>query len=220
MGTSVCFQQKLNEQTMELCMTTENTPTRLVGNTAPNFSGEAVVGDGFKTVSLDDYKGKWKVLFFYPLDFTFVCPTEITAFSDSVEKFRELNCEVIGVSVDSHFSHLAWTKQARNEGGLGAIDFPLLSDLNKTISSDYGVLMEDAGIALRGLFLIDNNNVVQHSTINNLSVGRNVEEVIRLVEGFQYTADHGEVCPAGWQKGAATMKPDPKGSQEYFKTLK
>jgi len=193
---------------------------RLVGNKAPFFKAQAVVGSEFKEISLDTYKGKWKVLYFYPLDFTFVCPTEITAFSDSYAKFQELNCEVIGCSIDSQFSHLAWTKQPRNQGGLGEIKHALLADVTKTIGRDYGVLMEDAGITLRGLFIIDDKDVVQHATINNLGVGRNVEETLRLVEAFQYTAKHGEVCPAGWTKGKATMKPDPKGSQDYFKTVK
>lgn len=200
-------------------MTTETTPTRLVGNKAPEFSGDAVINGEFKNISLKDFSGKWKVLFFYPLDFTFVCPTEITAFSDNIEMFQKLGCEVIGCSVDSKFSHLAWTQQPRNKGGLGEIKYPLLSDITKKVATDYGVLIEDAGVALRGTFIIDNNDVVQHASINNLGVGRNVAEVARLVEGFQFTATHGEVCPAGWSAGSDTMKPDPKGSQEYFGKL-
>lgn len=191
-------------------------PRRLVATPAPSFKADAVVNGEFKPVSLEDYKGKWKVLFFYPLDFTFVCPTEITAFSDAASKFRELNCEVMAISTDSKFSHLAWTKQPRNQGGLGDIDYPLIADFTKTISRDYGVLIEEAGVALRGLFIIDDNDVIQHSTINALGVGRNVDETLRLVEAFQYTAKHGEVCPANWTKGSDSMKPDPKGSQEWF----
>ena len=133
-----------------------------------------------------------------------------------MSKFSAINCDVYAVSVDSHFSHLAWTKQPRKEGGLGEVSFPLVSDLNKSIAKDYGVLMEEAGIALRGLFIIDNNNNIQHSTINNLPVGRNVDETLRLVEAFQFHAKHGEVCPANWTKGADSMKPDPRGSQEWF----
>jgi len=190
--------------------------TRLVGNTAPDFKAEGVLNGEFKNISLSDYKGKWKVLFFYPLDFTFVCPTEITAFSDSINKFKELNCEVIAVSTDSKFSHLAWTKMPRNEGGLGTINYPIIADFNKTISRDYDVLVEDAGVALRGLFIIDENNVIQQSTINNLSVGRNVEETLRLLEAYQFTAKHGEVCPANWKKGGATMTPNPVDSKDYF----
>lgn len=194
-------------------------PTRLVGNPAPQWSTDALVGGEFKTLSSKDYKGKWKVLYFYPLDFTFVCPTEITAFSDSIDKFKELNCEVIGCSIDSKFSHLAWSGQPRNKGGIGDISYPLLADVTKDIARSFGVLLEDAGVALRGLFIIDDSDVVQHATINNLGVGRNVDEVLRLVEAFQYTAKHGEVCPAGWNKSKDSMKPDPKGSQEYFGKL-
>ncbi|MCB9062698.1 MAG: peroxiredoxin [Halobacteriovoraceae bacterium] len=197
-------------------MSETTTPTRIVGKTAPNFQTNAVVNGEIKPVSLNDFNGKWKVLFFYPLDFTFVCPTEIIAYSEAVSKFKELNCEVIACSIDSAFSHLAWTQQDRKTGGIGEINFPILADVTKKISSDYGVLIEEAGIALRGLFIIDDKNVIQHSTINNLSVGRNVDETLRLLEAYQFTAKHGEVCPAGWTKGSATMKPDPKGSQEYF----
>ena len=168
--------------TQESCCT----PKRLVGNKAPAFKADAVIGNEFKTITLDDYKGKWKVLFFYPLDFTFVCPTEITAFSDSIGKFKELNTQVIGVSVDSKFSHLAWTQTPRNKGGLGTIEYPLVADLTKKIATDYGVLLEDGGVALRGLFIIDPDNMVQQATINNLGVGRNIDEVLRLVEAFQY----------------------------------
>lgn len=200
-------------------MNHETQPTRLVGNKAPNFKATALVNGDFKELSLDSFKGKWKVLFFYPLDFTFVCPTEIVAFSDAAEKFRSIGCEVIGCSVDSQFSHLAWTQQPRNKGGLGEMKIPLLADITKKIAADYGVLV-DGGVSLRGTFIIDNNDVIQQATINNLSVGRNVDEILRLVEAYQYTATHGEVCPAGWTKGQKTMKPDPKGSQEYFGTLK
>jgi alkyl hydroperoxide reductase subunit AhpC len=190
---------------------------RLVGTPAPKFKATALVDGDFKDLSLDNFKGKWKVLFFYPLDFTFVCPTEITAFGDNLAKFKELNCQVIGVSTDSHFSHLAWTKVPRNDGGIGPMNYPLVADFNKDISRNYGVLMEDAGIALRGLFIIDDQDVIQHSTINNLSVGRNVDEVLRLVEAFQYTAKHGEVCPANWSKGQDSMKPGTQESKEWFK---
>lgn len=191
--------------------------TRLVGNKAPDFKSEAVVKGEFKEVSLSDYNGKWKVLFFYPLDFTFVCPTEIIAYSDAANKFRELNCEVIAASTDSKFSHLAWTKQSRSEGGLGEIAFPLIADFNKKLSRDYEVLVENDGVALRGLFLIDDKNIIQHAYINNLPVGRNVDETLRLLEAFQYVAKKGEVCPANWKKGEDTMKPDPVGSKQWFK---
>lgn len=197
-------------------MTNEQKPIRMVGRPAPFFKADALVNSEFKSVSLDDYKGKWKVLFFYPLDFTFVCPTEITAFSEAISKFHELNCEVIGCSIDSKFSHLAWSKQSRNEGGIGEVKYPLLADVTKKIALDYGVLIEEAGIALRGLFIIDDQNLLQHSTINNLGVGRNVDEVLRLVEAFQYTAKHGEVCPANWSRGKDAMKPGPKDSKAWF----
>lgn len=189
--------------------------SRLVGNPAPDFKATALVDGDFKEISLADYKGKWKILFFYPLDFTFVCPTEIIAFSDAASKFREKGCEIIACSIDSHFSHLAWSQQPRNDGGIGDVDFPILSDIHKKIATDYEVLNE-GGVALRGLFLIDNNDVIQHATINNLSVGRNVDEALRLLKGYQYTSEHGEVCPANWDEGADTMKPDPSGSKEWF----
>jgi len=200
-------------------MQNEINPLRLVGNKAPAFKATALVNGDFKEMSLDNFKGKWKVLFFYPLDFTFVCPTEIVAFSEAAEKFRSIGCELIGCSVDSQFSHLAWTQQPRNKGGLGEMKIPLLADITKQIANDYGVLVDNS-VALRGTFIIDNNDIIQQATINNLSVGRNVDEILRLVEAYQYTATHGEVCPAGWTKGDKTMKPDPKGSQEYFNTIK
>ncbi|MEZ4870717.1 MAG: peroxiredoxin [Bdellovibrionales bacterium] len=190
--------------------------SRLVGNQAPDFKGQALVNGDFKDISLDTYKGKWKLLFFYPLDFTFVCPTEIIAFSDAAAQFKERNCEVIACSVDSVFSHLAWTQQSRDDGGLGDVNFPILSDLNKTIAKDYEVLNED-GVALRGAFLIDDKNIIQHATINNLSVGRNVEEALRLLKAYQFTAEKGDVCPANWNEGDDSMTPDPVKSKDWFK---
>lgn len=190
--------------------------SRLVGKTAPDFRAEAVVEGDFSEVSLQDFAGKWKILFFYPLDFTFVCPTEIIAFSDAAGKFKAKNCELIAASVDSKFSHLAWTQQDRSEGGIGNVNFPILADLNKTIAKDYEVLT-DEGVALRGLFLIDDKNVIQHATINNLSVGRNVDEALRLLTAYQYTAEKGDVCPANWNEGDDTMTPDPSKSKSWFK---
>nr|ACO51633.1 Thioredoxin-dependent peroxide reductase, mitochondrial precursor [Aquarana catesbeiana] len=183
---------------------------------APQFKGTAVVNGEFKDFSLDDFKGKYLVLFFYPLDFTFVCPTEIVAFSDKANEFHDVNCEVVAVSVDSHFCHLAWTNTPRKSGGLGHMNIPLLSDLTKQISRDYGVLLENPGIALRGLFLIDPNGIVRHMSVNDLPVGRSVEETLRLVKAFQYVETHGEVCPANWTPHAPTIKPSPEGSKEYF----
>ncbi len=187
----------------------------LVGKPAPDFATDALVNGEFKPVKLADYKGKWVVLFFYPLDFTFVCPTEITTFSDQIAKFRELGAEVLGCSVDSKFSHLAWTQVSRQNGGLGEIHYPLLADLSKKIAADYGVLLP-AGIALRGLFLINPEGNVEYEVVHNLGVGRNVDETLRVIAAFQTLKKTGEVCPMGWTPGGKTMKPDPKGSKEYF----
>ena len=191
--------------------------TRIVGLSAPDFTATAVVDQEFKEISLSQYRGKYVVLFFYPLDFTFVCPTEITAFSDRHADFSSRNTEVLGVSVDSQFSHLAWVQTDRKNGGLGDIAYPLVADLNKTIARDYQVLDEDAGIALRGLFIIDPEGVVMHSTINNLPVGRSVDETLRVLQAFQYVQYHpDEVCPANWTPGEKTMNPDPVKSKDFF----
>ena len=190
--------------------------TASVQKPAPQFKAQAVVNGDFKEVSLEDFKGRYFVLFFYPLDFTFVCPTEIIAFSDRAAEFRAIGCEVAAVSVDSHFTHLAWTQTPRAEGGLGKMDIPLISDLTKSISRDYGVLLEEEGVALRGLFIIDPKGIVRQITINDLPVGRSVDETLRLVQAFQFTDEHGEVCPADWNPGSDTMKADPQGSKEYF----
>ncbi len=188
----------------------------LVAKPAPDFSAQAVMPDGsFKELKLSDYKGKYVVLFFYPLDFTFVCPTEIVQFSDQVADFESRNAQVIGVSIDSHFTHLAWRNTERKKGGIGQIDYPLVADLDKNISRAYDVLM-DGGIALRGLFLIDKEGIVQHQLINNLPLGRNIDEAVRMVDSLQHFENNGEVCPANWQKGKDSMKPDPKGSLDYF----
>lgn len=190
----------------------------LVQKKAPDFKADAVIGGDFKEINLADYKGKWVVLFFYPLDFTFVCPTEITAFSDRVQDFKKLNAEVLGCSIDSKFTHLAWINTPRKEGGLGKIDYPLLADVTKKIASDYGVLL-DAGIALRGLFIIDPEGNVAYQVVHDLGIGRNVDEALRVLEAIQTTRKTGEVCPANWQKGGKTMKPDPEKSKEYFKSV-
>ncbi|WP_071518569.1 peroxiredoxin [Geitlerinema sp. PCC 9228] len=191
-----------------------------VGQQAPDFSATAVVDQEFKTIKLSDYRGKYVVLFFYPLDFTFVCPTEITAFSDRYEEFKQLNTEVLGASVDSEFSHLAWIQKDRKSGGVGDLNYPLISDIKKEISASYNVLDPEAGIALRGLFIIDKDGVIQHATVNNLAFGRNVDEVLRTLQAIQYVqANPDEVCPAGWKPGEKTMKPDPVESKEYFAAL-
>nr|CAB3265142.1 peroxiredoxin-like [Phallusia mammillata] len=189
-----------------------------VTQTAPAFKGTAVVNGQFKEIALQNYEGKYVVLFFYPLDFTFVCPTEIIAFSDRAKEFEEIDTALIGASVDSHFSHLAWINTPRKKGGLGGLNFPLLADLTKSMSKDYGVLLEGAGIALRGLFIIDGKGVVRHLSINDLPVGRSVDEVLRLVKAFQFTDKHGEVCPASWTPGSKTIKPSVDGSKEYFES--
>lgn len=189
----------------------------LVQKRAPEFKTDALVGDSFKTISLADYRGKWTCLFFYPLDFTFVCPTEITAFDDHYDRFKELNCEVLGCSVDSKFTHLAWSRQSRKEGGIGKLHFPLLADMNKDIARDYGVLLP-AGIALRGLFLINPDGVVQYQLVHDLGIGRNVDEVVRVLSALQSVAKTGEVCPANWNPGSKTIKPDPEKSKEYFQS--
>ncbi|KAK4432617.1 2-Cys peroxiredoxin BAS1-like, chloroplastic [Sesamum alatum] len=193
----------------------------LVGNTAPDFEAEAVFDQEFIKVKLSEYIGKkYVILFFYPLDFTFVCPTEITAFSDRYEEFQKLNTEVLGVSIDSVFSHLAWVQTDRKSGGLGDLTYPLVSDVTKSISKSYGVLIPDQGIALRGLFIIDKEGVIQHSTINNLAIGRSVDETLRTLQALQYVQENpDEVCPAGWKPGEKSMKPDPKLSKEYFAAI-
>ena len=160
---------------------------------APKFTGTAVVKGEFKQISLDDYKGKYVVLFFYPLDFTFVCPTEIIAFNDRAGEFSALNCEVIACSTDSHFSHLAWCHKSRKEGGLGDMQIPLLADKSMAISRAYGVLKEDEGLTFRGLFIIDPEGKLRQITVNDLPVGRDVDETLRLVQAFQFTDKHGEV---------------------------
>ncbi|KAJ3108469.1 hypothetical protein HDU97_001176 [Phlyctochytrium planicorne] len=193
-----------------------------VKSQAPAFKADAVINKEFKSISLDDYKGKWVVLFFYPLDFTFVCPTEIIAFSERSDEFRKLNAEVIGASVDSKHSHLAWINQPRKEGGLGDMKIPIVADITKQISYDYGVLIEngpDAGLALRGTFIIDPNQTVRHISVNDLGVGRSVDEVLRLLEAFQFNDEHGDVCPANWKKGGKTMIADPVKAKEYFKSV-
>merc|ERR1712099_38628 len=198
-----------------MAMAADNLVAR-IGKEAPDFEAEAVVDGDFQKVKLSDYRGKYVVFFFYPLDFTFVCPTEIIAFSDRIQEFKDIGCEVVGISTDSHFSHLAWVSQPRKQGGLGGLNYPLVSDFNKQISRDYGVLIEEAGIALRGLFIIDPSGVLRQMSINDLPVGRSVDETLRLIKAFQFVEKNGEVCPANWTPDSPTIKPDPKGSLEYF----
>ncbi|XP_011196168.1 peroxiredoxin-2 isoform X2 [Zeugodacus cucurbitae] len=195
------------------------TTKAVISKSAPTFEGTAVVKGEFVKLSLSQYHGKYLVLLFYPLDFTFVCPTEIIAFSDRIEEFRKINAEVVAISVDSHFTHLAWINTPRKEGGLGYVKIPLLSDLTHKISRDYGVYLEDLGHTLRGLFIIDHRGILRQITMNDLPVGRSVDETIRLVQAFQYTDTHGEVCPAGWKPGAETIVPNPKEKTKYFEKI-
>lgn len=190
----------------------------LVQKPAPDFKAEAILPDGeTKEISLSSFKGnKYVVLFFYPLDFTFVCPTEILAFSNRIEEFEKRGVQVLGVSVDSVHTHRAWRNTTLENGGIGAIKYPLISDLNKSIAQSFGVLLE-GGVALRGTFLIDKAGVVRQATINDLPLGRSVDETLRLVDALQFTEEHGEVCPAGWQKGQTGMKADAKGVASYLK---
>merc|ERR1712168_1045610 len=188
-----------------------------IGCQAPDFKSTAVVNgefvDGF---TMSQFKGKYVVLFFYPLDFTFVCPTEICAFSDRADEFKKLGCEVLACSTDSHFSHLAWTQQSRKNGGIGSMNIPLLADTNHSIGKSYGVMVPDAGITYRGLFIIDKEHNLRQITINDLPVVRDVDEILRLVKAFQFVDEHGEVCPAGWQPGKDTIKPSVDGSKAFF----
>ncbi len=189
----------------------------LVGRQAPDFTATAVVKGEFKeNFKLSDYRGKYVLLFFYPLDFTFVCPTELHAFQEQLDTFRKMDCEVIGCSIDSHFSHHAWLSTPKAKGGIEGVTYPLVSDINKTIARDYDVLISTSGIALRGAFLIDKTGIVRHQTVNDLPLGRNVDEFVRLLEALQFTESHGEVCPANWKKGAEGMKTTQKGLHAYF----
>jgi len=188
----------------------------LVQQPAPDFKAQAVMPNKeFRQISLSEYKGKYVLLFFWPLDFTFVCPTEIIAFSEQNEAFAKLGVQLLGVSVDSHFTHLAWRNTPRSEGGLGEIAYPLVADLNKEISRSYGVLLP-SGIALRGLFLIDREGIVRHQVVNDLPLGRSVDEALRMVKALQFYEQHGEVCPANWKEGARSIKATPADSKKFF----
>lgn len=190
----------------------------LVGRPAPDFTAAAVLGDGsiVEDFKLSDYKGKYVVIFFYPLDFTFVCPSEIIAHDHRVAAFEERGVQVIGVSIDSQFTHHAWRNTPVEKGGIGPVKFPLVADVNHDIVTNYGIAHPEAGVALRASFLIDKDGVVQHQVVNNLPLGREVDEMLRLVDALQFTEEHGEVCPAGWQKGQSGMKPTSDGVAEYL----
>ena len=191
----------------------------LVGHSAPDFTAPAVLGNG---EIVDNYKfseavkGKYAVVFFYPLDFTFVCPTELLAFDKRLPAFQEGNVEVVGVSVDSHFVHNAWRNTPVNQGGIGAVRYTLVADLTHAIAKAYDVETPNGAVAFRGSFLIDKSGTVRHQVVNDLPLGRNVDEMLRMVDALQFNEEHGEVCPAGWQKGAAGMKDTPAGVAAYL----
>lgn len=188
----------------------------LVTKEAPDFTAQAVMPDNaIGEIKLSSYRGKYVVLLFYPLDFTFVCPSEIIAFDKAVKRFKEKNAAVLGISVDSQFTHYNWRLTPRNKGGIGEIQFPLVADLDKKIARAYDVLINDA-VALRGLFLIDTHGVVRHQLVNDLPIGRSVDEVLRTLDALQYTEEHGEVCPANWREGDEAMKPTAEGVASYL----
>ncbi len=188
----------------------------LVTKEAPDFTAQAVMADSsIEEFTLSSLRGKYVVLFFYPLDFTFVCPSEIIAFDKRLEEFKSRNTEVVGVSIDSQYSHYAWRQTPVAKGGIGEIGYPLVADLDKSISENYGVLM-DGAVALRGLFLIDKEGVVRHSLVNDLGLGRSVDETLRILDALQFTDEHGEVCPANWKQGEEAMKPTADGVAEYL----
>jgi peroxiredoxin 2/4 len=189
----------------------------LVTQVAPDFVAPAVMPDGTikENFRLSDLRGKYVVLFFYPLDFTFVCPSEILAHNNRLEEFKKRDAEVISVSIDSQYSHYAWRSTPVDKGGIGAVGFPLVADVNHEITRAYGVEHPD-GVALRASFLIDKNGVVQHQVVNNLALGRAVDEMLRMIDALQFTEEHGEVCPAGWQKGKEGIRPDPEGVAQYL----
>ncbi|KAH9033818.1 2-cysteine peroxiredoxin [Lactarius pseudohatsudake] len=184
---------------------------------APVFSVTALIDGSFKEVSLGDYLGQWVILMFYPLDFTFVCPTEILAFNDALPEFSRLNTTVLAISTDSEYSHHAWAQQSRSAGGLGPdLRIPLLADRNMRVAREYGCLIEDKGITFRASYLIDPKGILRQFTMNDLPVGRSVDEALRLVQAFQFTDAHGEVCPANWKEGSKTIRADPLAKLDYF----
>jgi peroxiredoxin (alkyl hydroperoxide reductase subunit C) len=188
----------------------------LTGRQAPNFKTEAVINGEFVDISLSDYRGKkYVVLFFYPLDFTFVCPTELHAFQEKLEEFKKRDVELLGCSIDSKFSHFAWLNTSKDQGGIQGVQYPLLADIHRTIARDYDVLSDD-GVAFRGLFLIDKQGIVRHQLVNDLPLGRNVDDTLRLVDALQHVEKHGEVCPANWSKGKDAMKANKDGVSSYL----
>ena len=190
----------------------------LVGKIAPHFSAKAVrKGEVLEDFSLRDFLGKYVVFFFYPLDFTFVCPTELHAFQERAEEFEKRNAQIIGCSVDSCDSHSAWLSTAKSQGGIEGVEYPIVSDLDKMISKNYHVLKEDQGIAYRGLFLLDKQGIIRHQLINDLPLGRSVDEALRILDALIFHEKNGEVCPANWKPGSKSMKPTQEGLTTYFK---
>ncbi len=192
--------------------------TILVAKEAPDFVAPAVMPNSIieESFRLSDLRGKYVVLFFWPLDFTFVCPTEIIAHDHRIDQFNERSVEVVGVSIDSQFTHFAWRETPVDKGGIGRVQFPIVADVKHEITRAYGIEHPDAGVAMRASFLIDKEGVVQHQVVNNLPIGRNVDEMLRVVDALQFTEEHGEVCPAGWQKGEKGMKPTANGVSDYL----
>lgn len=191
--------------------------TTLVGKKAPEFRAKAVIKDRiYDDFSLSDYQGKYLLFFFYPLDFTFVCPTELHAFQEKLEEFEKRDAQVIACSVDSAFCHAAWLRTPISKGGIEGISYPIVSDITKTIAQSYGVLKEDEGIAFRGLFLIDKEGIIRHALVNDLPLGRSVDEALRLLDALIFHETHGEVCPANWKAGAKAMVPSEEGLAAYF----
>jgi len=190
----------------------------LIGKKAPHFEAKAAIKDRIQDCfSLSDFLGKYIVFFFYPLDFTFVCPTELHAFQDKSAEFEKRGAQLVGCSVDSWFSHHAWLAMPKNKGGIQGVSYPIVSDLSKNIAKNYGVLKEEEGIAYRGLFLIDKQGIVRHQLINDLPLGRSVDEALRMLDALIFNEKQGEVCPANWTQGAKTMKPTEDGLLEYFR---
>jgi len=190
----------------------------LVGKQAPDFTAAAVMADGSinENFSLSDYNGKYVVLFFYPLDFTFVCPSELIAFDHRIKEFEDRGVQVIGCSIDSQFTHSAWRNTAVDAGGIGEVAYPLVADIKHEICQAYDVEFADAGVAFRGSFLIDKNGTVMHQVVNHLPLGRNIDEMLRMIDALQFHEEHGEVCPAGWNKGDKGMVADADGVASYL----
>ena len=190
----------------------------LVGKQAPDFTSAAAMADGSinEALSLSDYKDKYVVLFFYPLDFTFVCPTELIAFSHRIAEFEKRDVQVLGCSIDSQFTHLAWRNTPVDDGGIGPVKYPLIADVKHEICRAYDVELDPAGVALRGSFLIDKEGVVRHQVVNDLPLGRNIDEMLRMIDALQFHEVHGEVCPAGWNKGDDGMVADGQGVANYL----